>query len=76
MEAIPGEYSIDTLQKTAVLGTSHIIRKVMQSETGYINCGANRWFGRSASKRRPPIRNNDKNIIIMIIITESNFVIK
>jgi hypothetical protein len=25
--------SIDCLQKTAVLGTSHIIRKVLQSET-------------------------------------------
>jgi hypothetical protein len=25
LEAIPGEHSIDSLQKTAVLGTSHII---------------------------------------------------
>jgi hypothetical protein len=32
-EATPGKHSIDSLQKTAVLGTSHIIRKVLQSET-------------------------------------------
>jgi hypothetical protein len=31
--AIPGKHSIDSLQKTAVLGTSHIIRKVLQCET-------------------------------------------
>jgi hypothetical protein len=33
LEKIPGKHSIDSLQKTAVLGTSHIIRKVLQSET-------------------------------------------
>jgi hypothetical protein len=31
--AIPGNHSIDSLQKTAILGTSHIIRKVLQCET-------------------------------------------
>jgi hypothetical protein len=33
LEAIPGKHSPDSPQKTAVLGTSHIIRKVLQSET-------------------------------------------
>jgi hypothetical protein len=33
LEAIPGKHSIDSLQKTAILGTSHIIQKVFQSET-------------------------------------------
>jgi hypothetical protein len=32
LEDMPGEYSIDSLQKTAVLGTAHIIRKVLQCE--------------------------------------------
>ena len=32
LEAVPGKRSIDSLQKTAVLGTSHIIRKVLQCE--------------------------------------------
>jgi hypothetical protein len=33
LEAIPGKHSMDSLQKTAKLGTSHIIRKVLQCET-------------------------------------------
>jgi hypothetical protein len=33
LEAIPGKHSIDSLQKTAVLGTSHVIWNVLQSET-------------------------------------------
>ena len=32
LEAVLGKHSIDSLQKTAVLGTSHIIRKVLQCE--------------------------------------------
>ena len=33
VEAIPGKRSIESLQKTAVLYTPHIIRKVLQCET-------------------------------------------
>ena len=33
LEAIPGKHSTDSLQKTTVLDTSHIVRKVLQSET-------------------------------------------
>jgi hypothetical protein len=29
LEDVPGKHSIDSLQKTAILGTSHIIRKVL-----------------------------------------------
>jgi hypothetical protein len=32
LEAVPGRHSIDSVQKTAILGTSHIIRKVLQCE--------------------------------------------
>jgi len=33
LETVPGgKHSIDSLQKTAVLGTSHILRKVLQCE--------------------------------------------
>jgi hypothetical protein len=32
LEAVPGKHSINSLQKTAILGTSHIIRKVLQCE--------------------------------------------
>ena len=33
LEAVPGKHSIDSLQKTVTLGTSHITRKVLQCET-------------------------------------------
>jgi hypothetical protein len=32
LEVVPGKRSVDSLQKTAILGTSHMIRKVLQSE--------------------------------------------
>ena len=32
LETLPGKHSIDSLQKTAILGTSHTIRKVLQCE--------------------------------------------
>jgi len=32
LEAVPGKHSIVSLQKTAIFGTSHIIRKVLQCE--------------------------------------------
>ena len=32
LEAVPVKHSIDSLQKTAILGTSHTIRKVLQCE--------------------------------------------
>jgi hypothetical protein len=31
-EKIPGKHSVDSLQKAALLGTSHIIRKLLQFE--------------------------------------------
>ena len=33
VEAIPGKHPIFSLQKTAILGTSNLIRKVLQSGT-------------------------------------------
>ena len=33
LQTIPGTHSIDFLQKTAILGTSHILRKALQCET-------------------------------------------
>jgi hypothetical protein len=33
LEATTGKHSIDSLQKTATLGTSNIIRKVLRPET-------------------------------------------
>jgi len=30
LETVPGKHSTDSLQKTAIFGTSHTIRKVLQ----------------------------------------------
>jgi len=35
LETVPGKHSIDSLQKTAILGTTHIIWKVLQCEAYY-----------------------------------------
>jgi hypothetical protein len=64
LEAVPGKHSIDSLQKTVILGTSHIIRKVLQCEACSLNGGDHRWFKRSTRKKRPVTR----EIIIIIII--------
>jgi hypothetical protein len=60
-EAIPGKHSIDSLQQTAILGTSHIIRKVLQCETESVSGGGHRWFKGSGGEKWPVARNNDDN---------------
>ena len=52
----------NSLQKTAILGTSHIIRKVLQCEAWSLSGGDHhRWFKRSTRKERPVTRNDDNN---------------
>jgi len=53
LEAVPGDRSTDSRQKAAVLGTAHIIRKVLQCGTGRVSGGNRHWFkGRSAGEER------------------------
>ena len=33
LEATPGRHSTDSLQKTAILGTPHIVREVLQDDS-------------------------------------------
>ena len=56
LKAVPGKHSIDSLQKTAILGTSHIIRKAPQCEALILNGGDHRWFKRITRKKRPVTR--------------------
>jgi hypothetical protein len=37
--------------KTAALGTSHVIRKVLQSETSSLSGGVHRWFKRKITRK-------------------------
>jgi len=76
LEAMPGIHSIDSLQKTVILGTSHIIRKVLQSEMGNLSVGDHRWFRRNARKKRSVTRennNNNNNNMIIIMAASSRF---
>jgi len=52
LEAIPGKLSVDSLQKTAILGTSCIIKKVLQSETGSLSTGDRCRFKISNREKR------------------------
>jgi hypothetical protein len=67
LEAVPGKHSIDALQKTAVLGTSHIIRKILQCEASSLSSGNHCWFKSITRRNRPVTRdinnnNNNNNI--------------
>jgi hypothetical protein len=61
LETIPGQHSIDSLQKTAILGTSHIIRKVLQAESCSLSGGVHHWLKRRSTReeRKPVTRNDD-----------------
>ena len=65
LETIPGKHSIDSLQKTAILGTSHIIRKVLQCEAWSLSGGDHRRFKRSTRKKclwqETYVSNNNNN---------------
>jgi len=67
LEAVPGKHSIDSLQKTAILGTSHIIRKILQCEAWSLRGGDHYWFKRITKKNRPVTRDIIITIIIIII---------
>ena len=72
LEAVPGKHSIDSLQKTSILGTSHITRKVLQCETWSPSGGDRRWFkrkyqGEKACDKRQ--RNGNSVELIFINVT-------
>jgi len=50
LETIPGKHSIVSLQKAAIPVTSHIIRKVLQSEIWSLSGGAHHWFKRRSTR--------------------------
>jgi len=56
LETVPGKRSIDSMQKAAILGTTHIIRKVLQCEASSLKGGDHIWFKRSTRKKRPVTR--------------------
>ena len=53
------KHSVGSVQQTAVLGTSRLIRKVLQCETGSLSDGDRRWFKRSTWEKRPVTGDGD-----------------
>jgi hypothetical protein len=48
--------------KTAVVGTSHVIRNVLRAETGRLRFGHRHWFSRkSAREKRRVSRDDDED---------------
>jgi hypothetical protein len=82
LETIPGQHSIDSLQKTAILGTSHIIRKVLQAETWSLSGVVHHWLkSRSTREERKPVtrndddnNNNNKAVITTYINNKDNII--
>jgi len=66
LEAVPGKHSIDSLQKADILGTSHIIRKVLQCEAWSLSGGDHCWFKRITRKKRPVTRDIKSRIIFRL----------
>jgi nucleoid DNA-binding protein len=63
LETIAGQHSIDSSQNTAILGTWHIIRKVLQGETWSLSGGVHHWLkSRSTREERNPVTRNNINI--------------
>jgi di/tricarboxylate transporter len=68
LEAIPGKHSIEYIQKTAILVTSHIIWKVLQSETRKLSSGEHSWFKRSTREKSPVTRDNKLIILVVVVV--------
>jgi hypothetical protein len=51
VEVIPGKYSIDSLQKAAILGTSHIMGKVLQCEPCGVSGRDRCWVKRRTGEK-------------------------
>ena len=68
LEAVPGKHSIDSLQKTAILGTSHIIRKVLQCEVSSSELWRSPMVQEKYQEEKACDKRHPCSIIIIIII--------
>jgi hypothetical protein len=73
---IPRKHSIDSLQKKAILGTSHTIRKVLQCEAWSVSGGDHCWFERSTGKKCLWQWHPYRIMMMMMIITFDRFTTK
>jgi len=64
LEAVPWKHSIDLLQKAAILGKSHVIRKVLLLKIEALSMGIVVFAEETYKKEK----DGDKRLIIIIII--------
>jgi len=64
---VPGKHTSDSRQETATAGTSHTIRKVLQSDSGTLSGRDRRWFKRSARKKRP-VDKRHHNVLLLLLL--------
>lgn len=48
------------LQKTAILGTAHVIPEVLQSQIRSLGGGNHGWFERRSTRKKKPVTRNKK----------------
>jgi hypothetical protein len=66
------KHSIDSLQKIAILETSHIVRRVLQPETGSLSGGGSPLVQEKYEEEMSCDRGNNKNNNNIIIIININ----
>jgi uncharacterized BrkB/YihY/UPF0761 family membrane protein len=51
-----------------VVGTSHVIQKVLQSEIWSLGDGDHRWFGISTREKRHMTRDNIVRLLLLLLL--------
>jgi hypothetical protein len=62
------KHSIYSVKQTAVLGTSHILRNVLQCETGVLSGWGSCWFRERGNGERRAVTGDNIIIIVILII--------
>jgi hypothetical protein len=65
---MPGKHPVDSLRKTAIFGTSHLIGKVLQSETCSLSGGDHSWFKRRSTGGARHVTIDDDVVVVDTII--------
>jgi hypothetical protein len=71
LEVITGKYSVDSVQERIILGTSHILWKVLLFATGTLSHCDHSWVNRSTREERTVTRNNIVVEVEVVVVVES-----
>ena len=65
LQTTPGKHSIDSLQKTTVLRTSHKTLKVLQFENWRLSGGDRLWIRRRSTREKMPVGRKAEIMMMM-----------